>query len=155
MRPIRMMSLWALGCLALGSVHAQTCPGGTTRVDQVMQLVRGNTMCAARGADSWQEFHQGTGNSGDLIDYKLGPNHPIDPTKKVGTWSARNGNDSSLTHTYGSTSYSWLVCAAAGGTYTLVSTGAAGNVTEVTIKPGQVPCSQAAAPARAVGNSRR
>jgi hypothetical protein len=106
--------------------------------------------------DSWQEFHSGNGNNSPLIDYKLGPNHPIDPTKQVGTWNAQNGANSSLTHTYGSTSYGWLVCDAGGGRYTLVSTGAAGTITDVTIKQNQVPCSQAAAaPARGVGNSRR
>lgn len=146
----------AIGLLAVPAVQAQAgCPTNTTRVDQVSQLVGGNTMCATRGSDSWQEFHSGNGNNSPLIDYKLGPNHPVDPTKQVGTWNAQIGSNSALTHTYGGTSYTWLVCDAGGGNYTLVSTGTAGTITGVTIKPGQVPCAGAAvAPARTTGKSR-
>lgn len=142
-----MRSMWTIAASMVAltvavEANAQvTCPAGTTRVQQVSQLVRGNTMCAARNGDSWQEFHSGSGNNGALIDYKLGPNHPIDPTKQVGTWNAQNGANSSLTHTYGNTSYGWVVCDAGGGRYTLVSTGAAGTITDVTIKQNQVPCS--------------
>lgn len=156
MKRIRQVTVWACGVLVLAPAWGQSCPAGTTRVNQVIQLVGGNTMCASRGSDSWQEYHQGTGNSGDLIDYKLGPGHRIDPTKKVGTWSALNGANSSVTHTYGSTSYTWLVCDAGGGSYTLVSTGNAGTVTGVTMRTGQVPCAgTAAAPARSVGGANR
>lgn len=97
----------------------------------VTQLVGGKTLCAARGNERWQEQHRDGPNSGDLWDYKRGPGHPTDPTAKVGTWSAANGANSSLTHTYGSTSYSWLVCQA-GATYSLVSTGSGSNITGVT-----------------------
>lgn len=122
--------------------HAQTaCPGGTNRVSNVSSLVGGNTLCAARGGDRWQEFHQGTGQSGNLIDFKLGAGHPVDPTKTVGTWSSNNGANSNLTHTYGAQSFTWLVCqVGTANNYTLVSTGAVGTITGATVQAGQVAC---------------
>ena len=84
-----------LGLLLLGAVgHATAqvaCPVGSTRVVNVGPLVAGNTLCAVRGSDRWQEQHRGTGLSGALWDYKMGANHPVDPTEQVGTWSAVNG----------------------------------------------------------------
>lgn len=119
------------------------CTGlGGTRVTQVSQLVGGNTMCATRVAagktDRWQAFHQGNGNSGTLIDYRRGPNHPTDPTEPVGTWSATNGSNSSLTSNYGTGgTYIWTVCSV-GGTYTV--TGPGGTISGITIIPNQVSC---------------
>lgn len=47
---------------ALGQVG---CPGGTTRLvdNDVTNLVSGNTMCATRGTERWQEYHQAGGHS--------------------------------------------------------------------------------------------
>lgn len=134
-----------VGCmLAVGLVgqsFAQLAwPAGTTRVNQVQQLVGGNTLCAARNGERWQEYHQGNSN-GSLIDWKRGPTDPVDPTETVGAWSAQNGSNSSLTHTYtGGLSFSWLVCQATPTTYTLVSLGAAGTITGATIRGGQGAC---------------
>lgn len=133
-----------LGLLLLGVVgHATAqvaCPAGSTRVMAVGPLVAGNTLCAVRGSDRWQEQHRGSGSNGELWDYKLGPGNPVDPTKVVGTWSATNGANSSLTHTYtGGSSFSWLVCQV-GTTYTLVSTGTAGTITGATVLAGQTSC---------------
>lgn len=115
------------------------CPTGTTPATALGNLVGGKTMCAARAGERWQEFHQGNGNGGSLIDWKLGPGHAVDPTETVGTWSASNG-DSLLTHAYtGGSSFTWLVCIN-GGVLTLVSTGSAGTVSGVTLLNGQVQC---------------
>ena len=125
----------------VGHVAAQTaCPSGTTtRVSNVQQLVGGSTLCAARGSDRWQEFHSGV-SSGPLIDWKRGSN-PVDPTATVGTWSAANGANSSVTHTYGATSYTWLVCqVGTANNYTLVSTGSSGTITGATVQNGQGAC---------------
>jgi hypothetical protein len=148
MKLMSVATLLVLGALASGSAFAQIiCPGGTTRVTggaganpntpgTFRDFISGVTFCAARGADRWQEFHA---NNGDLIDWKLG-NNPIDPTEKVGTWSAQNGNDAAVTHTYGATAYTWAVCrVGVTSSYTLVSN-TAGTITGVTIRAGQVPC---------------
>jgi hypothetical protein len=133
---LRATALASIATLSL-PVFAQSCPGGTNSVSLVGALVRGKTMCAARGGDRWQEFHQVGGN---LIDYKLGPSDPVDPTETVGTWSAGTGL---LTHDYGGGgSYVWAVCREGGPTsttFTLVST-TAGTITGVTLQSGQVPC---------------
>ena len=142
MKSIVVMSFILLAGVA-GNAVAQVCPvGTTTRVSNVQQLVGGNTLCAARGTDSWQEFHQGT-SSGALIDFKRGLGHPVDPTETVGSWTATNGANSSVTHNYlGGTSFSWLVCqdVATPSTFTLVSTGASGTITGATFRAGQGAC---------------
>jgi hypothetical protein len=122
------------------SLAQLACPAGTTRVTQLQQLVGGNTVCAVRGADQWQEFHQGA-SGGALIDFKKGPTDPVDPTATVGTWSAQNGANSSLTHTYtDGSSFAWLVCQVTPTTYTFVSLGGAGTITGATIRVGQGAC---------------
>ncbi len=147
MKRMNMASMLVLGALASGSAFAQTCPFGTTRITggtvanpngpgNFVGFVTGVTFCAARGADRWQEFHAG---NGDLIDWKRGTN-PIDPTEKVGTWSAQNGANATVTHTYGTAAYTWAVCrVGTTSSYTLVST-AAGSITGATIQSGQGPC---------------
>lgn len=120
-------------------VWAQTCPNGSSRVTDVQQLVGGNTLCASRGGDVWQEFHSG---GGDLIDYKKGLSDPVDRTEKVGTWTSTNGESSLLTHSYtGGSSYSWAVCGVGtpASSYTLVST-TGGTITGATLRTGQVAC---------------
>ena len=45
-----------------------------------------------------QEWHQSGGN---LTDYKLGPGHPIDPTKVIGTWNIQGaGNICDVRYAY-------------------------------------------------------
>ena len=135
-----------LGLLLLGAVgHATAqvaCPAGSTRVVNVGNLVAGNTLCAVRGSDKWQEQHRGTGLGGPLWDYKMGANHPVDPTEQVGRWSAQNGENSLLTHNYiGGSNFSWLVCqVGTTSTYTLISTGTAGTITGATVLAGQTSC---------------
>ena len=124
-----------------GQAVAQTCPPGANAVTgtALVTLVAGQTMCAARAPDRWQEFHQGaTTAGGALIDWKRGAGHPTDPTETVGTWLISNDR---LTHTYGGTSYSWLVCRpGASPNITLVSTGSSGTLTGVNMLAGQVAC---------------
>lgn len=114
-----------------------------------MAWAKGKTLCAARGALRWQEFHvdSATAAGRRLIDYKLGPGHPIDPTKDVGIWDARGGNAGPsggpvLFHRYnGGQSYSWLICREASSTsWTLRSTGPDGDITGATLRTGQVSC---------------
>ncbi len=141
--PFMKSPITVVACLLavglVGEVSAQSCPGGTTQVANVGALVSSHTLCAARGGDRWQEYHSGGSGGGPLIDYKKGPSDAVDPTTTVGTWAATSGANSVLTHSYtGGSSFSWLVCQA-GSTYTLVSTGGAGNI-PATIIPGQGSC---------------
>lgn len=137
---------WAL---ALGAVLASqavaqsaTCPTGTNRETNPQQLMSGKTMCAARGSDRWQEYHN---PSGVLTEYKRGPGHPIEPSENVGTWSASGGANALLTHTYsGGSSYSWAMCrigpSSSPSSYTLVASGAGGTIPGVTLVSGNVGC---------------
>lgn len=135
-----------------GAAFAQeACPCGSgTRVGNqaaLAALLGNKTVCAAVGNDAWQEFHSGaTVAGGPLIDYKLGPGHPVDPTETVGAWSviggagARSGSSVSYRYTGGST-YVYAVCDA-GATVNFCS--AARNITGARLLAGQVACGPAA-----------
>ena len=66
--------------------------GGNDQVtgQALVDLISNNTVCASFNGDRWQEQHRGVG-SGQLWDYKLGANHPVDPTKQVGNWEVVEG----------------------------------------------------------------
>lgn len=141
---IAIASLIAVPNLALAQA---SCPAGTIPFAATGQTVTlaltGNTMCAVRGSDRWQELHRA---DFALIDYKRGPGHPVDPTEQVGTWTS-NDAASTVTHNYGTGGvFTWLVCRPAGppagvSPMTLVSTGAAGTVTNVGLqRGGPSPC---------------
>ncbi len=142
---IRTLALVAATGLVAGHASAQiACPGGTTRITgaALQALINGNTVCAASSsnADTWQEFHQGAG-SGTLIDWKQGPGHATDPTSNVGTWVAGNDTNALLTHSYGTSAYSWMVCRqGTSSNFALVSTSGAATITGVTVKAGQGAC---------------
>jgi hypothetical protein len=123
-----------------GTAWAQCAPGTRLNQTQLSSTFSGNTLCAQRGSDRWQEQHR---TGGELWDYKLGADHQMDPTKKVGTWEiSGTGANAVLVHTYGATSFSWEVCGPVGvGTgYTLVSTGAAGTISGAEVKSGSTSC---------------
>ena len=123
------------------------CPCDASKIQRtdVAALVRGNTACAVRGSERWQEFHQPGGN---LIDYKLGPTSTTDPSEKVGTWLAgfasRLTPQPNVTYNYGSGStYAYAVCAAnaaATGPFLFCNVSTREKFDPVTLKAGQVPC---------------
>ena len=136
-----LVALGMVASMTAGEVLAQACPTGTTRVSALTALIGNNTLCATRGADRWQEYHQGN-TSGPLIDWKQGSPHPVDPTATVGTFTLSNGSSSTLTHTYGGVSYTWLVCRVdvMPTVYTLIASGAGGTITGATVRTNQVAC---------------
>lgn len=88
-------------------------------VGALSDLLADNTVCVGTGAP-WenQEWHQdgGSGNSGDLWDWKLGNGHldpsgNVDPTTQIGTWSiTETGAATVVNYTYGGGStYSFTV----------------------------------------------
>lgn len=77
----------------------------------ITQTVSGKTACVGTPGN-WesQEFHGGdSGVLNNLIDYKLGPGHSIDPQGPVGTWTY-NQSSATITYTYGGNSYETIYC---------------------------------------------
>lgn len=98
-------STLVLGCLWLSSEAIAGCSSAPLNQSQLLVVLSNNTVCAVRGSDRWQELHQ---SGGALIDYKLGPGHPVDPSETVGSWSiVGTGANATVVYNYGS-----------GGTYT-------------------------------------
>lgn len=57
----------------------------TPPTKNLKKILSGQTVCAVKGnGDKWQEEHN---KDGTLWDYKKGPNDPVDPRSKVGSWS--------------------------------------------------------------------
>jgi len=100
-------------------------------------LIAGNTVCATRGGEQWQEQHRGGPLAGALYDYKKGPSDPVDPTKQVGNWSIAVDN---VTYAYtGGPSYTYSVHGPIGGPYSFCS-GGAEVVGGATFKTGNSSC---------------
>lgn len=98
-------------------------------------LINDNTVCASRNGEKWQEQHRA---GGQLWDYKMGPGHPIDPSKQVGTWNiARNF----VTYCYtGDKCYSYSVHDSGAGTYNFCFANGTLVVSGATFKAGQQSC---------------
>ena len=98
-------------------------------------LISGNTVCATRGADKWQEQHR---IGGQLWDFKKGSSDPVDPSKQVGTWGIASNN---VTYSYtGGPSYTYTVHDEGGGaSYSFCSNGSV-VVSGATFKPGNSSC---------------
>jgi hypothetical protein len=104
------------------AAHAQQpscpCDSSATRTPTVLaltQLLSNKMVCGSSGGDSWQEWHNGS-SSGPVVDYKLGPGDPVDPSTTVGSFTINA--DNTVSYTYGSTSYKYAVCSTARSTYT-------------------------------------
>ena len=126
---------FALAGAALPGHADAACTGNAMNHTQLNNVFVGNTVCAVRGTDRWQEFHR---SDGALFDYKLGLTHPVDPTKQVGSWSITGtGNNARMEYNYGSGgTYSYQVFDA-GGAYSFCN----GNeVHDATVRAGQVSC---------------
>ena len=101
-----------------GAAQAQTacsCDAAAVRTASqaaLVGLLSQKMVCANVGGELWQEWHNGTtATGGPVVDYKLGSD-PKDPSAPVGTYVV--GADNTVTYTYGSSSYKYEVCAAAG-----------------------------------------
>lgn len=114
------------------------CTGTPLDAATLTTLIDGKTVCGRSGTDTWQEEHR---VGGDLYDYKKGPNDPIDPEEKVGTWNISSGmghGAGAVTYTYsGGDSFSYLVYDNGGGAYSFC--GAGGVIVDATVKSSP-PC---------------
>lgn len=125
-----------------GEAMAVDCTNNQVVDTAITTAVSSKTVCASiPGGDKWQEYHQTpAGAANNLIDYKKGPSHAVDPTKPVGTWStSENGSNSVVTYNYGpGGSYSYKVYLNS-GQYTFCGVGSAPTL-DVTLLSGQVSC---------------
>lgn len=134
------MKLYLIGCAILatcfsGASLASSCSDPQITGTALSNLITNSTVCANLGDDKWQEQHR---SGGELWDYKLGPTDPIDPTKKVGTWSILTRSNQ-VQYNYSSGSYAYAVRGPdAGGKYSFCST--AVQIHNVTLKPGITSC---------------
>lgn len=101
MKPYILIGLSAFALVSLDAA-AQCDPN--TRINQLQTVLPGQTVCATRGSDRWQEEHRTvTGGElfgGELWDYKMGPGHTIDPSTKLGDWSIGGSANRQITYTY-------------------------------------------------------
>jgi len=101
-----VVNAWMSGLLLVGGEAMAACSGTPVTQAQLTLILTNNTVCAIRGSERWQELHQ---IGGALIDFKLGPGHPVDPSETVGSWSiGGTATVAAVVYNYGSS----------GGTYT-------------------------------------
>lgn len=105
------------------------------------------TVCVPDAAPAnwkWQEFHQGGGPSGALIDWKKGPTDPVDKSEQVGTWTVTgqgdNGVRATVTHNYGDPGGPYTYSVYKNTTNGTFSFCRGGQDIFATILPGQVAC---------------
>ena len=120
MKRILLTSIVALAGFTGAAVAQTSGCAQNTRVtgSALTTLVSGNTVCATRGADRWQEQHRA---GGQLWDFKKGPSDPVDPTSQVGTWVIAANN---VTYSYtGGPSFTYRIHGPRSGPYSFCSNG--------------------------------
>lgn len=119
-----------------GEAMAACIPATQVTGTALSTLVSGNTVCAMRGGEKWQEQHL---QNGTLWDYKKGANDPVDPTKQVGTWTIAAD---AVTYAYtGGPSYTYSVYNDGGGTYSFCTApNGSAVVSGATFKTGATGC---------------
>lgn len=118
-----VFSLIMFGGIPLNAAAQTACETGTQVTDAtnptLTVLLSGNTVCAQRNGDRWQEEHK---TNSELWDYKKGPTDPVDPSKQLGTWAI---TDNQVTYTYTAfgapESYSFQVYDLGNGSYNFCS----------------------------------
>jgi hypothetical protein len=128
-----------LSVAGVGHAAAQCAPQMTTT--QLQTVLANNTACVGTTPNAtWSEWHNGT-TTGSVVDWKLGPSDPVDPTEIVGTYAiASNGDGAAVTYTYGANNFSFTVTQGAGPVYTFCPAAGGGSILSVTIKTGQTSC---------------
>src|SRR5262245_15046253 len=93
-----IMKLIAISCggvllLVLAGPAAAQCAANTRVTGSALSTTLSNRLVCGQRAGApanannrWQEQHLGSGG-GQLVDFKLGPGHPVDPREQVGSWS--------------------------------------------------------------------
>ena len=160
----KTIALAAFTLTLSGAAQSQVCicNGGSgtqlTTVAAVQAVLANKMVCAAVGAEQWQEWHNG-GASGPVVDYKMGPGHPVDPSSAGGTYQvvdlaanpriskAQRAAGAAVAYTYGANTYTYGVCQT-GATYAFCGVAFGGrDITgaRVSVTGGLQPCSGVAA----------
>jgi hypothetical protein len=112
----RPLSLFALLTVMGGTGSALAdCPGDgyNTLLDNTAlqaQIADQSIDANAPDGENWKEIHCGSGTIGDLEKVALGPGHPVDPQRKVGTWSIVDDTIDTMEYNYGSGgTYQWRI----------------------------------------------
>jgi hypothetical protein len=119
---------------------AQTCPAGPPdkrlALNTIQAAVLNKYVCVGASPNAtWNELHSGS-SGGSVIDYKLGPTSPTDPTATVGTYAITSiGKDGVITYNYtgGGGTYSYYVQPTGTGQYYFCPT-SGGTVITVNIQ---------------------
>jgi hypothetical protein len=122
---------------AFGAVPVACASSGTQITGASLPTtLSGNTVCVGTSGNwSNQEFHAG---SGSIVDYKMGPNDPKDPTATIGVWSV-SGDAVTYSYTAGGT-FTFTVWQHNDGTLDFCD-GPFLVVTGATLRAGSGPCS--------------
>lgn len=119
-----------------GAMAACSTPAATqVKNGDLGVLLSGNTVCAVRNGERWQEEHHA---GGVLKDYKKGPTDKIDPTKTLGAWTiSGSGANTNVIYTYtgGGGSYPFTVWDNGGGSYSMCKAGGTLDL-NFTLRPG-------------------
>ena len=126
-----VLAAFALTLSTAAQSQTCICNGGSgtqlTTVAAVQAVLANKMVCAAVGVEQWQEWHNGV-TSGPVVDYKMGPGHPVDPPSAVGTYQvvdlaasprisrAQRAAGAAVAYTYGAKTYTYGVCQT-GATY--------------------------------------
>jgi hypothetical protein len=144
--PTHLGAALSLAMLGVPAAAQQNCScGGGARLTEaeIGALLFNKTVCAKLGTDAWQEFHNGSVSGGRVIDYKLGPNDKVDPSKDMGSWQPTGGNGAQarVTYNYGSGgSYAYEVCRNGATVHFCGSQYGGRNILGATLKDGQQSC---------------
>jgi hypothetical protein len=118
----RPLSLFALLTVMGGTGSALAdCPGDgyNTLLDNTAlqaQIADQSIDANAPDGENWKEIHCGSGTTGNLEKVALGPGHPVDPQRKVGTWTITGG---AMQYAYdgGGGTYTWRIYSNGSGGY--------------------------------------
>ncbi|SJM89416.1 hypothetical protein [Crenothrix polyspora] len=113
-KPIISMSIVLLTGMMSETMAACATDSANSQYTQVIgaaalsSLLSGRTVCAMANGEQWQEYHS---PSADLIDYKKGPNDPVDPSELVGTWTTVGSTaaNSKAIYDYDASTFSYKV----------------------------------------------
>ena len=130
-------ALLALAGTAQAQTAGCTCDTGAARTADATALASllGNRMvCGNVGGEVWQEWHNGS-SSGPIVDYKLGPADPKDPSTTVGSYVVNSNNTVTYSYGGGGGTYTYDVCyVSTSNTYTFCGANYAGrNITGVRV----------------------
>lgn len=135
-----------LGCTLAEAQSGGACPctaGNQYIGTELPGVLNDRMVCVSNGTGGWenQEFHNGS--SQRVVDYKLGPGDPVDPSKDIGSY-AFIGANVQYNYTGDSKTYSFSVCKKSSPSRDYAFCGASGtsvNIVTVVVSAVSAPSS--------------